>query len=141
KNDTSDIQDYGYVDEVLLAQEVTPPAKLDGSSVKLSADASWLVCEKICIPGNATLELELPISTSGQPANTELFARYRRLLPQNWPKANVAAAEWNRVRSDLRLKIGSETLAKYPAVDFFPLPEQDTLGGHPCVENQHKNDS
>ena len=138
--DPGDIQTYGYVDEVLLAQEVTPPAKLDGSSVKLSADASWLVCEKICIPGGATLQVELPISTSSQPANTELFARYRRLLPQNWPAANVAAAEWSRVRSDLRLKIRSETLAKYPAVDFFPLPEQDTVVGHPAVESRNKNE-
>ncbi|PYJ14030.1 MAG: thiol:disulfide interchange protein [Verrucomicrobia bacterium] len=138
--DPGDIQTYGYVDEVLLTQEVTPSPKIENSTIKLVADASWLVCEKICIPGNATLELELPISTSSQPANTELFARYRRLLPQNWPRANVAAAEWNRVRSDLRLKIGSETLAKYPAVDFFPLPEQDTVVGHPGVESRTKNE-
>jgi len=138
--DPGDIQTYGYVDEVLLMQEITPPAKLDGSSVKLSADASWLVCEKICIPGGATLQVELPISTSSQPANAELFTRYRRLLPQNWPAANVAAVEWNRVGSDLRLKIRSETLAKYPAVDFFPLPEQDTVVGHPAVESRNKNE-
>ncbi len=138
--DPGDIQTYGYVDEVLLTQEVTPPPKIENSTIKLVADASWLVCEKICIPGNAILELELPISTSSQPANTELFARYRRLLTQNWPRANVAAAEWNRVRSDLRLKIRSETLAKYPAVDFFPLPEQDTVVGHPAVESRTKNE-
>src|SRR6266508_6845664 len=110
--DPGDIETYGYENEVLLTQEITPSSKIDESSVKLSAEANWLVCEKICIPGGATLQVELPISTSSQPANTELFARYRRLLPQNWPAANVAAAEWSRVRSDLRLKIRSETLAK-----------------------------
>ena len=119
--DPGDIQTYGYVDEVLLMQEMTPPPKIDGSPVKLSADASWLVCEKICIPGGATLQLELPTSANSQPANTELFARYRHLLPQNWPGPNVATAEWSRVGSDLRLKVTSETLAKYPAVDSFPL--------------------
>jgi len=138
--DPGDIQTYGYENEVLLMQEITPPAKLDSSSVKLSADASWLVCERICIPGGATLQLELPISASSQPSNTELFARYRRLLPQNWPGANAAAADWGRVGSDLRLKITSETLANYPAVDFFPLPEQSTVVGHPRIESRNKNE-
>jgi thiol:disulfide interchange protein len=139
--DPGDIQTYGYVDEVLLTQEVTPPPKIENSTIKLVADASWLVCEKICIPGSATLDLELPVSASNQPANTELFARYRRLLPQNWPGANVATAKWGRVGSDLRLKITSATLANYPAVDFFPLPDEGTVVGHPKVESQNKNES
>jgi thiol:disulfide interchange protein len=138
--DPGDIQTYGYVDEVLLTQEVTPPPKIENSTIKLVADASWLVCEKICIPGSATLELELPVSASSQPANTELFARYRRLLPQNWPGPNVATAEWGRVGSDLRLKITSETLANYPAVDFFPLPDEGTVVSHPTVESRSKNE-
>jgi thiol:disulfide interchange protein len=138
--DPGDIQTYGYENEVLLMQEITPPAKLDSSSVKLSADASWLVCERICIPGGANLQLELPASTSSQPANTELFARYRRLLPQNLPGANVATADWSRVGSGLRLKITSETLANYPAVDFFPVPEQSTVVGHPRIESRNKNE-
>ncbi|HEY5991041.1 MAG TPA: thioredoxin family protein [Candidatus Udaeobacter sp.] len=138
--DPGDIQTYGYENEVLLMQEITPPTKLDSSSVKLSADTSWLVCERICIPGGATLQLELPASTASQPANTELFARYRRLLPQNWPGANVATADWGRVGSDLRLKVTSETLASYPAVDFFPLPEQSTVVGHPRIESRGKNE-
>src|SRR6266511_6003346 len=138
--DPGDIQTYGYENEVLLMQEITPPTKLDSSSVKISADASWLVCERICIPGGATLQLELPASTASQPANTELFARYRSLLPQNWPGANVATADWGRVGSDLRLKVTSETLANYPAVDFFPLPEQSTVVGHPRIESRSKNE-
>jgi len=138
--DPGDIQTYGYESEVLLMQEITPPTNLESSPVKLSADASWLVCERICIPGGTTLQLELPVSTTSQPANTELFTRYRRLLPQNWPGAKVATADWDRVGSDLRLKLNSETLANYPAVDFFPLPEQSTVLGHPRIESRNKNE-
>jgi thiol:disulfide interchange protein DsbD len=138
--DPGDIETYGYENEVLLMQEITPPPNVDSSTVKLVADASWLVCEKICIPGSATLQLELPISATSQPANTELFARYRRLLPQNWPGEKVATAEWSRVGSGLRLKVTSETLAKYPAADFFPLPEQSTVVGHPTIELRNNNE-
>jgi len=138
--DPGDIQTYGYVHEVLLRQEITPPPKIENSTIKLVADASWLVCEKICIPGSATLELELPVSASSQPTNTELFGRYRRLLPHNWPGPNVATAEWGRVGSDLRLKVTGATLANYPAVDFFPLPDEGTVVGHPTVESRNKNE-
>jgi thiol:disulfide interchange protein/DsbC/DsbD-like thiol-disulfide interchange protein len=134
--DPGDIQTYGYEDEVLLIQQITPPAKID-SRVKLSAEANWLVCERICIPGGATLQLELPVSTSNQPANTELFARYRRLLPQRWPDTKTATAKWNRTGPDLELRITSATLAGYPAVDFFPSPPRDLVVGHPSVESRN----
>ena len=39
-NDPGDIQTYGYQDEVLLMQEIIPPAKIDNSPVKLSAEAN-----------------------------------------------------------------------------------------------------
>ena len=139
-NDPGDIETYGYENEVLLMQEITPPSKLDVSSANLSTEANWLVCEKICIPGGATLQLDLPVASTSQPANTDVFARYRRLLPQNLPGPDVARADWSRVGSDLRLKITSETLAKYPAVDFFPLPEQDTIVGHPAVQSRSNNE-
>jgi thiol:disulfide interchange protein/DsbC/DsbD-like thiol-disulfide interchange protein len=138
--DPGDIETYGYEDEVLLMQEITPPQKLDDSKVKLSAEANWLVCEKICIPGSATPQLELPVSTTNQPANLEVFARYRRLLPQNWPESNAGTANWSRVGRDLRLKIESETLVNYAALDFFPLPEQGVVVGHPTIESRNRNE-
>src|SRR6202790_4914929 len=79
-DDPGDIQTYGYRDEVLLMQEITPPASVKDSKVKLSAQANWLVCEKICVPGSANLNLDLPRSTSSEPANAELFARFGRWL-------------------------------------------------------------
>ena len=138
--DPGDIETYGYENEVLLMQEITPPSKLDGLSGKPSTEANWLVCEKICIPGSATLQLDLPVASTNQPANADVFARYRRLLSQNWPGPDVARADWSRVGSDLRLKITGETLAKYPAVDFFPLPEQETIVGHPAVQSRNNNE-
>jgi thiol:disulfide interchange protein len=138
--DPGDIQTYGYENEVLLMQEITPPAKIDISPTTLSADATWLVCEKICIPGSASLQLELPTSAAREPKNTELFARYRRSLPQNWPGPDVATAKWSRVQSGLHLKVTSKALANYPAADFYPLPQENTIVGHPKIESRNKDE-
>src|SRR5437867_8889316 len=48
--DPGDILTYGYSDEVLLMQEIMPPNSIGDSTVKLSAEANWLVCERLCIP-------------------------------------------------------------------------------------------
>jgi thiol:disulfide interchange protein len=138
--DPGDIQTYGYENEVLLMQEITPPAKIDTSPTTLSADATWLVCEKICIPGSGTLQLELPTAATSEPKNTELFARYRLLLPQNWPGPDVATAKWSRVQSGLHLKVTSQALANYPAADFYPLPQENTIVGHPKIESRNQDE-
>jgi thiol:disulfide interchange protein len=151
-NDPGDIQTYGYQDEIMLIQEITPPSKIDSSPVKLSAQVDWLVCERICIPGGATLTLELPTassvetataakSTSTEPKNTDLFARYRRLLPQKFPDANTASATWSRTANDLYLKVTSDQIANYKAIDFFPVSQSnDTIVGHPSIESRKPNE-
>ena len=134
-NDPGDIQTYGYDDEILLMQQITPAAKIDNAAVKLSADASWLVCEKICIPGGATLNLDLPVSATHEPRNSELFARYRRLLPQSWPN-DAATAKWERVGSNLQLTLTSARLAEYKVVDFYPVPSADVVVSHPSIQSR-----
>ncbi len=136
-NDPGDIQTYGYQDEVLLIQEITPPANIAASPVKLSAQADWLVCEKICIPGNATVELELPTASSADPKNTDLFARYRKLLPQKLPE--TAVTNWSRTGDDFHLKITSDQIPNHQAIDFFPAALGNTVVGHPAIESRNGN--
>ncbi len=55
-NEPGDIQVFGYHDEVLLMMQLTPPPKIDGEfRATFAAAADWLVCEKICMPGNANV--------------------------------------------------------------------------------------
>jgi thiol:disulfide interchange protein DsbD len=133
-DEPGDIQIYGYHDEVLLMQEITPPASLKDSSVQFPADANWLVCEKICIPGSASLKLDLPVAGESAPANEEIFSRYRRSLPQSWPEQKVALASWKRQGAELQLTVESTALASYPSADFFPLPEPSVVVSHPKTE-------
>jgi len=60
--------DYAYSGQVLLPVPITAPADAaPGSSVTLTADATYLVCEEICIPEQAKVSLTLPV-TAGAPA-------------------------------------------------------------------------
>ena len=131
-----DIQIYGYHDEVLLLQQVIPPASLTGATVELPAEVSWLVCEKICIPGSAKLKLTLPVSGQNAPANEEIFSRSRRSLPQSWPDPKVAEPKWTREGTELRLLVTSAALSSYPVAQFFPAPEANVVVGHPKTERK-----
>jgi thiol:disulfide interchange protein/DsbC/DsbD-like thiol-disulfide interchange protein len=55
----------GYEGELYLPVTLTPPADLKpGENVELKAAAEWLMCEDVCIPGNANLSLTLPVSAT-----------------------------------------------------------------------------
>jgi thiol:disulfide interchange protein DsbD len=76
---------YGYLDEVLLLAEMTPPHELvPGTTVTLEGRADWLICTEICLPASAELRLELPVESS-TPSRDEVwrgvFAETRAKLP------------------------------------------------------------
>ncbi|MBA2586257.1 MAG: thioredoxin family protein [Chthoniobacterales bacterium] len=128
-----DIEIYGYHDEVLLTQEITPPDQLAETSVKLAAEASWLVCEKICIPGSASMQLELPVGQTNAAAQSELFARFEKLSPQPWPADSRATASWKRSGTNLELMLTGSGFDSNSAADFFPIPPPSIVVGHPVV--------
>lgn len=138
-NEPGDIQIYGYHDEVLLMVALTPPAKVSGTSVQLSAATDWLVCEKICIPGSAKVQLDLPVGPEARAANAALFAKYRDRLPRSLPASAGSALHWSRQANAFRLTIADKSLAQNPAVDFFPLPDASTVIGHPRREKAPDN--
>lgn len=133
-SEPGDIQIYGYHDEVLLMLQLTPPATVAGKSVQLAADADWLVCEKVCIPGSGKVQLELPVADSAAPANQEIFSKFRAQLPQALPNESGEALRWSRTAKEFRLTIADKNLARNPTLDFFPLPESPTVIGHPKRE-------
>ena len=95
-SEPGDIQIYGYHDEVLLMMQLTPPSKIESASVKLAGEANWLVCEKICIPGSAKVQLDLPVGAQSTPANAELFTKFRDRLPKPLPPGAGSALHWSR---------------------------------------------
>jgi len=132
-----DILIYGYHDEVLLIQQVTPPKDLTGANANLSAKVNWLVCEKICIPGDGTVTLSLPIAPANSPANIDLFARFQKQLP-NSPAADFSAS-WKANAAGLVLHVSHPDLGKFSSVEFFPSPPENVAVGHPRLASRDGN--
>jgi thiol:disulfide interchange protein DsbD len=56
---------YGYKDEVVLPVPITAPADATpGQTVTLKAAAAFLVCEEVCIPEDAALQIALPVTAT-----------------------------------------------------------------------------
>ena len=113
---------YGYSDALLLPVTITPPKALDTQSVELTAKASWLVCEQICIPESAELKLTLPVASAGEPPipsqHADAFAETERSIPTpaDWP------ATVEQSTASVTLKVGAPELDpdRVTKVEFFP---------------------
>ncbi len=121
-----DIEVYAYKDKILLITTVIPPADLKEKTITLRAKAAWLVCEEICIPGSAEVELTLPVGDAA-PANTELFSTFRARLPSAEPPP--FSLVWKKTATSLLLTVSGLPAAK--SVDLFPLPATDQQVSHP----------
>ncbi|HEY5705385.1 MAG TPA: thioredoxin family protein [Terrimicrobiaceae bacterium] len=124
-----EIEVYAYKDKVLLITAIAPPSEIAEKAVTLRAKVDWLVCEEICIPGSANLELSLPVVGQATEANAELFSTFRRLLPAATPPPYQL--EWTRNGNLLALSVNG--LKDVKAVDLFPLPAKGEQVGHPKV--------
>jgi thiol:disulfide interchange protein DsbD len=114
-----DIAGYGYHDQVLLMTEITPPADLlSAAPVEIAADVSWLVCEKVCIPGKATVKTSLPVSQDVAPANADLFATWsdRKSTTSDSPREAKAGPDGFTV--EFPLPAGAQN------VQWFPVPPE-----------------
>ncbi|HRJ46485.1 MAG TPA: protein-disulfide reductase DsbD family protein, partial [Opitutaceae bacterium] len=80
----------GYEGDVLLPVTITPPADLaPGTNVTLKVYAEWLMCEDTCIPGDANLQLTLPV-VAGPAAPHPTFGERITAAVARLPRADPA---------------------------------------------------
>lgn len=59
---------FGYEGEAVFTIPVTAPASLrPGETFTLTADATWLVCEQVCIPEEGAFRLDIPVEATPRP--------------------------------------------------------------------------
>ena len=102
-----DIVGYGYSDKVMLISTITPPKELKaGSQVAIAAEASWLACKDKCVPGEATLKLELPVAETAAQDNQELFTTWQPRMAPMAPDFTLTDQDGKEARlAELRGKI------------------------------------
>ncbi|MBL9199214.1 MAG: thioredoxin family protein [Opitutaceae bacterium] len=90
KDKRGNVVGQGYEGELLLPVTLTPPADLQpGATVELTADADWLMCEEICIPGGAKVSLRLPIAATA-PAADAMWGEKIRAVVAGLPRTDAA---------------------------------------------------
>ncbi len=75
---------YIYTGEVLLPLTVTPSATAAGT-LHLQAHATWLVCEKLCVPEDAAFTLDLPQGSGAPGADAPAFRAADAVSPRDNP--------------------------------------------------------
>lgn len=117
---------YGYEGDIVLPMRVRVPQSLAGQSIALSGEASWLMCREVCIPGEATVRLALPIlsaqSTPSRSAHAEAFEQALALLPRQAVELAVGFTD-----ADLSIALPAPLVgssAPFSPIEFFPYSEQ-----------------
>jgi thiol:disulfide interchange protein DsbD len=116
------LMNYGYEGAVSLLTQITAPADLPpGQVVTLQAKTTWVVCAELCVPGAATLDLQLPVRAEKPPDDerwTVVVAEVQAALPKPAPWPVVFSGD----QDTLTLLVATPDFAAMPLADamFFP---------------------
>jgi thiol:disulfide interchange protein len=120
------LANYGYEHEVLLIAEIIPPPALKiNTLLDIGVHVEWLMCREACIPGEADLDISIPVnSTPAKPNDrwVQKFSDARDNLP-------IMRSDWqiSASISDTLLLINLKNPEWYqPTFDkltFFPESE------------------
>ncbi len=113
----ADLMNYVYERDYAVLVRLKVPAGAHGT-VQIRADARWLACtDKVCVPDQGELSLELPIGTGA--ANRAQFDGWRRALPRPLATAGKFEVAGDKLRVAIPLPAGAESGEPYlfPAID------------------------
>jgi thiol:disulfide interchange protein DsbD len=138
--DSGDVLSYGYSQENMLLVPFNAPASLTpGKPVTLAAKVTWLECEHECVPGEASVQIALPVvKGAAAPANGALFASYEKQVSLPWggekgmtlyPTAKNGGVEIRLIAGD---DVRFET-AGAASPDFYPEEFGDLIPGRTTV--------
>lgn len=127
---TGPLMNYGYKDEVLLPVPITAPASAKpGETVTLKAQASFLVCEEICVPEDATLTLSLPVTEGLAEPNPEWNGPIAKTLAKAPAPAGLSGA-FAKQGPVLALAVTGEALKGANLADAYFFPFDSTAIDH-----------
>ncbi len=140
-SESGDVLTLGYESENMLLVEIVPPSSIKaGASVTLKADVNWLECEKLCVPGDAHVEMKLPVGAGViEKANAVIFEKYRQQIPQKLSAdagiSVITDAKNGMVEFHLTAN-GTKRFDKNNTPDFYPEPAGDLVLGRTQVSTE-----
>lgn len=111
------LMNYVYEQDYAVLVRLKAPAGARGT-VPIRAKAHWLACtDKVCVPENGELSLQLPIGTGT--ANRAQFDRWRQALPRPLASAAHFQVSGNIIRVGIPLPrdVKVEKPYLFPAID------------------------
>jgi len=120
--DVGPITNYGYEDRTVLLTEVRLPESLKpGETVRLQAEATWLVCREECIPQQATLGLALRVASRATPSpDRQALSEARAGLPKPAPFQISAIASGRELIVTWPVQAGQASQQATENVLFLP---------------------
>ena len=127
------LMSFGYYGEVVLPIRITPPTGLRvGEVFSVSAQATWLVCDDVCIPEEGSFRLDLPVAADAK-ANSDLaplFAAAAGALPRPSPWQASATIQGDA----LRLRLTGPGLGRESLKEALFIPGLGGLLDHPAPQ-------
>ncbi|MGS2723655.1 protein-disulfide reductase DsbD domain-containing protein [Porticoccus sp. GXU_MW_L64] len=115
------LMNYGYHDVLLMVPVTVAPDVPPGRDLSIAAKIRWLVCEEVCIPGKANLQMTLPVANSSQKsAVAQAFTDARQLLPQSFP---ASSANYSIEGDRLVLELYKDMAGYQNAPVIFPITQ------------------
>ena len=126
---------FGYTKDVLLSTELFFPEDEKSSSLYITARASWLVCEKLCVPYQETLSLTLPVEKQAR-----INQGLAKLFKQNKEKQTssyIFKGQIKRQKNSAKFVLQSGFTFEW--LDFFPIDASFPAVKKPRLIQQSSN--
>lgn len=126
---------FGYVGAVLLPVLIDVPSDAKpGSAVQVAVKVDWLVCQEECIPGKATLALDIPVRADAgiDARNTTAFSAARHAQPQTSAWTGGARV----VGENVEVSLHGADLPATDNLDAFVVERKVVANARPRVTRQ-----
>ena len=116
------LMNYGYEGQAVLAVPIEVPADAKpGQTVHLAAKVQMLVCADVCVPQQADLTLDVPITAGAAPVDPTWGAVIARALAAA-PKPSGLSAAWQLTGDTLRVAVAGPALAERSGAGAYFYP-------------------
>ncbi len=130
--EAADLTSFGYENEVLLITEITPPDNIENSRITIKADVNWLACEVPCIPGKASVSLELHVSPKGEvqdPSWQKNFSDTKKKIPVS-AYSDIITVKEDITKYEMTVTPAQISADQIQLAEFFPHDDSLLINSH-----------